>query len=81
VRSEIPGAAASNTVIAFIARPGRSVRRRVIITAVIAVLHPLINVSWHIMHTERIGWEGPNGRRTTTVPLTPAAVAVGLGEH
>ena len=72
-----PGTAPEDTATAFSAGPRRTVRRCPIVTVVIAILHPLPNVTSHIVETEGIGLERSNGRGLPD-PLTAATVAVGV---
>ena len=53
---EVPGTAAVHMVVAVAAfDPGRTIRRRVIIIVVDAILDPLIDVADHVIEAERIG--------------------------
>src|SRR5262249_16952163 len=55
---EVPGTAAVHMVVAVAAfDPGRTIRRRVIIIVVDAILDPLIDVADHVIEAERIGLE------------------------
>src|SRR5262245_50120767 len=55
---EVPGTAAVHMVVAVAAfDPGRTIRRRVIIIVVGAILDPLIDVADHVIEAERIGLE------------------------
>src|SRR5262249_33661991 len=59
-------------------RPWRTVWRRSLVIAVIAILDPFPEVAVHVVEAERVGEERADWRRLPAIPLTAAAVAVGV---
>jgi Autotransporter beta-domain len=76
LRTEVPRTAAEDTETAVSRYPRRTIPRSSCVGAIPAILHPLIQVSVHVVETERIGFERPDRRRLLVVPLAAAVLAV-----
>src|SRR5262245_10097953 len=74
-----PGTAADDTVARIAAeQPRRSVCRRAVVVLVPAILDPLPDIAVHIVKPPRVRLQRSNRRRLLPVPLTAAAVAIGM---